>query len=56
MEKFLNQRNPILPLKYHFPDNEAHFSKSGKASGDFSYCRIINIRITDSQARENMLC
>lgn len=30
MEDFKNLRNPILPLKYHVPDSEAHVMPDGK--------------------------
>lgn len=30
MEKFVNQRNPILPLKYHIPDSEGHVMPDGR--------------------------
>lgn len=30
MEKFINQRNPILPLKYHIPDSEGHVMPDGR--------------------------
>lgn len=30
MEYFKNMRNPVLPLKYHVPDSEAHVMPDGK--------------------------
>lgn len=30
LEKFINTRNPVLPLKYHIPDSEAHVMPDGK--------------------------
>lgn len=30
MEKFSNSRNPILPLKHHIPDSEAHVFSDGR--------------------------
>lgn len=30
MEYFKNMRNPVLPLKYHVPDSEAHVMSDGK--------------------------
>lgn len=30
MEIFFNQRNPILPLKYHIPDSEGHVMPDGR--------------------------
>ena len=30
MEKYINQRNPILPLKYHILDSEAHVMPDGR--------------------------
>ncbi len=30
MDKWINQHNPILPVKYHFPDCEAHVMPDGE--------------------------
>ena len=37
MEKYENMRNPILPLKHHFPDSEPHVFSDGKLYAFGSY-------------------